>query len=772
MWFEMITPSPKNRRMEVAWIGYRESEGGWFFRLRSKGKALIDFSQPNGSETGPTLKAPDLPSEFLADSSSGAESFGRLCEYFGIAPQQRSIKAAENRFQITGLRGRPVKTGLIGYVLYHGPEISEKENPTADRLAKAVERYDAEAIRRAVAEGASLEHLPGRSISPLLAVLFKCPQSGWEACAELLIELGSPVNGWPDSEPPLVAASQHFLEEGLSLAILEFLVQRGANVNAPGIDGDLALFNAVVHRRKSTIQFLLEHGADPHAKTGDGKTIIDWVKSRIENDHRRGFCRYAEILTLLTGEEVQQPGLLQLTDELKRENQRFEEALQARNLLKMLSSKSKIARIPHEVLHDYHNFKSLSQELEACGFLKAGSFEIHLGQVLLFATAFVNEELGFDALLTPSEGQRSRLRLEIGATLTNGHFVSVANEKASQLLNFKSSNSNCETVSGASVRELTDRLQQRIQSQHLKAQPVDVATFAERTADFNQRLIAEIREYLTNLLETPVILDNGQPARFERLRCFLDLHSKSNPTWSTAKVAESLFEDLEEAEAAEPNDSWRLEQGIIAAAGLLAMQRLQFAGAPSGDDFIHRGAAVAVRYFEAESRRSKPFANHWCVDELLQGLLLNMVSDHWDAVSRICTVLKPALATSEARMNDDPPRELAKFLLILASHFRDKLIRGTAALVEDIRKSRRKHCQLLLEVWEAIQAKDPTSYERTLEESLKYAEEQSPVATNFYELRRFLAWPESVLLLAAEREGFSQPPLPERLSDRLVIMPE
>ncbi len=452
---ELFKGNAENPRMEVAWVGYREDEGGWFFRLRSKGKIIIDFSQPDGDEAEPKFKGVGLPDDFLAGSSTGAESFQRLCEHFGIAVQQRTIEVVQHKFQIMGLRGKPVTTGLKGYLLYHGPSIAEKENPAADRLAKAIDRCDADGIRKAIQAGATLEHLPDTSVSPLMSALFRCPQTGWEACAELLIELGTPVNGWPNNAPPVVDATHNFVNETQSLAILKLLVKHGADVNAPADNGELALFNAVVYRRHATIKFLLEHGADPQAKTAQGATIVEWVKSRIEDDQQYGFSQYAEILTLLTGEEALQPGLLALTDELKRENQRFEECLVARKLLKILSSETKTVRMKHDFLGDFSNYKSLSQELAECGFIKAGAFKIHLGQLPVFATAFVDEETGFDALLTPSESQDGRLRLEIGATSTDGNVVSVANEKASDLLRFKPTFLNCETIDGASVGELT-----------------------------------------------------------------------------------------------------------------------------------------------------------------------------------------------------------------------------------------------------------------------------------------------------------------------------
>jgi len=53
------------------------------------------------------------------------------------------------------------------------------------------------------------------------------------------------------------------------------LIARGSNVNAQAKDGFTPLLNA---ETVELTRFLLEHGADPFAKTDHGQTALDWAK--------------------------------------------------------------------------------------------------------------------------------------------------------------------------------------------------------------------------------------------------------------------------------------------------------------------------------------------------------------------------------------------------------------------------------------------------------------------------------------------------------------
>ena len=135
-----------------------------------------------------------LPSNVLSADDSGAAAFRKLCNHFGVAVKQRSIRARNRSFEIVGLNGRPVKKGLQEYLSYEPSQFASDEDDTF-LLEVAIENCDPTAIRAAVAAGASLQNVSADGDSALVSALYEAPKNGWEECAETLIELGAP-SGW------------------------------------------------------------------------------------------------------------------------------------------------------------------------------------------------------------------------------------------------------------------------------------------------------------------------------------------------------------------------------------------------------------------------------------------------------------------------------------------------------------------------------------------------------------------------------------------------
>jgi ankyrin repeat protein len=63
-------------------------------------------------------------------------------------------------------------------------------------------------------------------------------------------------------------------------AIIELLLQRGANLNARGFDGASALHWAVDGRKEKTVKLLLERGGSPSVADDQGKTPLRWATER------------------------------------------------------------------------------------------------------------------------------------------------------------------------------------------------------------------------------------------------------------------------------------------------------------------------------------------------------------------------------------------------------------------------------------------------------------------------------------------------------------
>lgn len=115
-----------------------------------------------------------------------------------------------------------------------------------------------------------LEHaVKSRHLQALLQTFFEGADLSWT--------LPSCKNG----ETALhVAVAQ---EDGLSLHIVDFLVQNTSDMNRTTVDGNTALHTCVVYNQTECIKLLLRSGANPRIKNGNGKTPMDLAKER--NSH-------------------------------------------------------------------------------------------------------------------------------------------------------------------------------------------------------------------------------------------------------------------------------------------------------------------------------------------------------------------------------------------------------------------------------------------------------------------------------------------------------
>ncbi len=332
---ELFEANASNPRLEVAWLGYRP-EAGWFFELRRAGKPVVEFAQAADAGSPSTCKLVGLEPNLLKSGESGEQAVARLCQHFEICRPMPAIRILDDGFQIISAAGRPVNSGLRGYFRLDGPAIGEGDAKAAVALADAIKGCDADGIREAVEQGASLTSpLPDSSLTPLFAALCKFGEPGWDACVELLLELGCPVDG-VKKDPPIVACAANDL---LGPKTVELLVAHGADVNAANREGTTAIFECVIKGRVKLARFLMQHGADPTIKDRSGTSALEWLRKRY--DEEKGFrsrTKYAELLSVLTGQPVAKPEVPTLRPELQAENERFKRCLKARRLIALMST--------------------------------------------------------------------------------------------------------------------------------------------------------------------------------------------------------------------------------------------------------------------------------------------------------------------------------------------------------------------------------------------------------------------------------------------------
>lgn len=106
--------------------------------------------------------------------------------------------------------------------------------------------------------------------------LIRAAERGDRAIVQLLVAAGAPVNdacGCSAGETPLWAAAVTEYP-----AVVTFLLEHGADPNAPGALGHTALHVAAMRGWAQLAHTLLAHGADPRLTDDAGRTAHDWAE--------------------------------------------------------------------------------------------------------------------------------------------------------------------------------------------------------------------------------------------------------------------------------------------------------------------------------------------------------------------------------------------------------------------------------------------------------------------------------------------------------------
>jgi ankyrin repeat protein len=139
---------------------------------------------------------------------------------------------------------------------------------TVSDLIRAVHAQDKRKV------GEILEHRPelvnALSRDGFTALYHVCGPPGPIDMAEFLIEKGADVNAkMGNTETALIMAVTSLQPE-----IVRLLLSNGADPDATTGGGDHVLFIAAQQGRKDLIKLLVEHGANVNAKNRDGQTIL------------------------------------------------------------------------------------------------------------------------------------------------------------------------------------------------------------------------------------------------------------------------------------------------------------------------------------------------------------------------------------------------------------------------------------------------------------------------------------------------------------------
>ncbi|MGH7137467.1 MAG: ankyrin repeat domain-containing protein, partial [Pirellulales bacterium] len=708
---ELFEANAGSRRLEVVWLGCKP-DVGWFFRLNRAGKTVVDFAQPLDADSPARSKLSGVEPSVLKQGESGEQAVARLAKHFKITRSMPEVRISDDGFQVLDADGRPRTSGLRGYLRLDGPGVADGDSGASIALEEAIESCDAEGIREAIAQGASLTVLPDSCMPPLLAALYKFEEPDWKECVELLIELGCPVNGVKNDPPIIYCVGEDFAVPE-ALEAVELLLAHGADVNATNFHGHTALFRCVVENRVDLVRFLLEHGADPNAKGPNFDSPVEWLRKASGGGLNFDFdkrTRYAELLSLLTGEPVSKPQPTTVGPALAAESARFRTCVTALRLVPMLDANVSIQTLGDSPYTKRRWYRDWQKELVDGDFEFVQHFDVGLADY----SAFTNADLGFDALL--SEGDRPGC--EVIAYHNDRTTTTVASFAEMIGPEFAPQSRVFEAIKGASPVQLVERLKELVRGKRMMR--VDASSFASRYTEAVNRVSHEVGERALSVLKTPTVLINGSPPRYERLGCYLDFVGAGwkDPGFSTANWVQDWQDEFAKADDNPPH---RTGGALDAAMKLVAASHFQFASSPDANELLAPASDVALAHFQAlaGAGKNETEAAPWFqFRALLRGLSLCALAGRWETFEDVCNLVQPKLAS--ANTADEENLDFAQVLLVLVSSYRKRPLPKAAALEQAVAKRLAKIPRLLLDVWRAIGAGRANDVEKALRTSLEY----------------------------------------------------
>lgn len=405
--------------------------------------------------------------------------------------------------------------------------------------------------------------------------------------------------------------------------------------------------------------------------------------------------------------------------------------------------------------------KNWQQQLFDAGFQLAQHFRRGVDQ-----SAYTHPDLGFDAVLSPGLGLPS---CDIYAFHGDGTVTMISNLADVIGPEFNPPSRTRKDFKGASAAQLVEHLKELVSGK--KALALDAGSFGTRYTELLTLLNGESRQRAEHLLQTPTILINGSPPRYERLGCYLDFSNKQNRAHTTESDVRYWKEQFSKVDSDPPDGT---SDAMQAAVWLVAICHMQFASAPDASDFLGPGSDVALAHFEAIRRAPKDCVktHAWFqIQSLLYGSLVCALAGRWQTLKQICELVQPELMSAKRDEYDD--LDYAEVLLLFVSSYRDNALPKVAALEKSIRKRLAKRPRLLLDGCTAIGTGNAVDVTEALRASLEnFLEERGqPVGPKANNLFLYVALPESLFYLAAINRGLELPALPSHLAE-LLITPE
>lgn len=221
------------------------------------------------------------------------------------------------------------------------------------------------------------------------------------------------------------------------------------------------------------------------------------------------------------------------------------------------------------------------------------------------------------------------------------------------------------------------------------------------------------------------------------------------------------------------------EDDIYMASEVIAFAHLQLGEVEDLSGWIRQGLDSAIHYFLEDwwvgNARASKAVNKADPDRFLEwykpfsrGLVLAILAEDWDSVSRLSSWVEADLVPEYAGMGGGLEIQVAQIYIVVAASLRSEPMPGLETLSDSIRKCRTKRPRLLMKTWDAVMAKDQSAFNVTLTASLQHFASSPKLENNDARLGDRLALPQTVIALAAKRHGLLLPELPEELSLYLI----
>ena len=203
--------------------------------------------------------------------------------------QDAAFQAKTASLKMMLARGVGVTAADVAHALHHAVQLPHADSQAVEALITtghvselfaALYRQDLEAF------GTRLQADPGASQSTDAAgcpALLRAAENGQEEMVRLLLGYGVDIEArGPFEQSALASCACNQIDRRKRSRTLRLLLASGADVNGRIARGRTPLFAAATAgwAPEESVKILLEHGADPHIRNDDGRTVLEEVLMR------------------------------------------------------------------------------------------------------------------------------------------------------------------------------------------------------------------------------------------------------------------------------------------------------------------------------------------------------------------------------------------------------------------------------------------------------------------------------------------------------------